>query len=339
MPGEDWRAVLTRPDGSLGFADFAQLVERATLADVPDIALPNAGRPMRWLDLLGWLARDHDCRYRVYNEWREPDADSGTGNLHRDDASFLLRLVMGLVDPHERPLIEAHRNLLVEQEQTKTRIGRLTRFIENTFPLLRTRLGLTEADCGDDQQFVGGLFATRAREKVTTQQRSLRRLSAELKAGSNVDALYQESVKAAQARAVAEKEFERVTGLKDHAATELKQVEQSSLADFYRTFAPTLNCPAQPCPLRPTPSMVCHRAGVPAGAADPPGRSGRAHRAGPPPRKHRHGSEPPRIRGRRVHGRLGFGVGERCVSLRPPPLRHGNFRCVAGDGVRARSYS
>jgi len=65
-------------------------------------------------------------------------------------------------------------------------------------------------------------------------------------------------VKAAQARAVAEQNFERVTGLKDHAATELEQVKQSSLADFYRTFAPTLNCPAQPCPLRPTQTSAEH---------------------------------------------------------------------------------
>jgi hypothetical protein len=256
MAGEDWQAALTRPDGSLAFAEFSQLVERATLAEVPDIALPNAGRPMRWLDLLGWLARDHDCRYRVYNEWREPDADSGTGKLHRDDASFLLRLIMGLVDPNERPLIEAHRTLLADQEQTKTRIGRLNRFIENTFPLLRTRLGLTEEDCGDDQQFVGGLFATRAKEKVTAQQRSLRQLSAEMKTGSNVDALYEDSVKAAQARAIAERDLERVAGLRDHAAIELKQIEQSSLADFYRAFAPTLNCPAQQCPLRPSKASV-----------------------------------------------------------------------------------
>lgn len=254
MPGEDWRVALARPNGSLGFADFAQLVEQATLADVPDIALPNAGRPVRWLDLLGWLARDHDCRYRIYNEWREPDADSGTGKLHRDDASFLLRLVMGLVDPRERPLIESHRNLLAQQEQTKHRIDRLTRFIENTFPLLRTRLDLTEEECGDDQQFVGGMFATRAREKVNAKQRSLRRLSSELKAGSNVDVLYQEAVKAAQGRAVAEQEFERITGLRDHTAMELHQVKESSLADFYLSFTPTLNCPAQPCPLRPTPT-------------------------------------------------------------------------------------
>ena len=105
---EDCLSVAGEVKETPGFAEFVRCVEKTTTGDIPDIPLPNVGRPVRWLDLLGWLARDHECRYRVYNEWREPDAASGTGKLLRDDASFLLRLAMGLVQrrggtAHRRP--------------------------------------------------------------------------------------------------------------------------------------------------------------------------------------------------------------------------------------------
>lgn len=135
-----------------GFAEFVRCVEKATTSSIPDIPLPNAGRPVRWLDLLGWLARDHECRYRVYNEWREPDAGSGTGKLLRDDASFLLRLAMGLVGAEESPLIAAHRKLLADLDEMRKKIERLSRFVDSTFPLLRNRLGLSEAETGDDKK-------------------------------------------------------------------------------------------------------------------------------------------------------------------------------------------
>lgn len=251
VAGDDWRAATSRPKAAIPFTEFVRQVDQASLADVPDIALPNIGRPVRWLDLLGWLARDHECRYRVYNEWREPDAQSGTGKLDRDDATFLMRLLMGLFDAHERPLIEAHRKLLADQESTKTQVGRLSRFIENTFPLLRSRLGLTEEECGQDKQFVGGLFATRASEVVTQKKRSLRQLSAELRTGSRATELYQESIKSAQAFAIAAKELERANGLKAAAEIELQKCEQSSTKEFYARFSPAVNCPAPTCPLRP----------------------------------------------------------------------------------------
>jgi hypothetical protein len=234
-----------------GYREFTRSLERATTASIPEIPLPNAGRAMRWLDLLGWLARDHECRYRVYNEWREPDAASGTGKLVRDEASFLMRLAMGLVSAEESPLLAAHRKLLADLEETRKKIERLSRFIDSTFPLLRNRLGLSEAETGDDQKLVGGIFATRAREVVNEKVQSLRRLSADVRGSSKVSQRYQESLDATSALAVAKADLERTTGLKTTAEAQLSQRESSSVQEYYASFHLRNHCDLKECPFRP----------------------------------------------------------------------------------------
>ena len=248
----DWRASLDRPDGTISFHDFVGAVERATIGGLPDIVFPNVGRAMRWLDLLGWLARDYECHYRIYNEWREPDAESGPRALNRDDSSFLMRLVMGLVNDEERPFIEEHRKLLTTREATKAEIGRLSRDIDATFPVLRDRLGLAEEECAFDQRLVGGIFTTRARQVVTEKIGSLRRLSTELRGSSKNAELYEAAEKAVQAVAVAENDLKRTIALLAESETELQQREQSSAGEYYTRFSPARNCPADNCPLKPT---------------------------------------------------------------------------------------
>ena len=248
---EDCLSVAGEVKETPGFAEFVRCVEKTTTGDIPDIPLPNVGRPVRWLDLLGWLARDHECRYRVYNEWREPDAASGTGKLLRDDASFLLRLAMGLVSAEEAPLIAAHRKLLADLDEARKKIDRLSRFVDSTFPLLRNRLGLSEADTGDDKKLVGGIFATKAKQVVNEKVQSLRRLSADVRGSSKVDQLYKASVSAANALAVVTADLDRTTGLKTQTEALLAQREKSSATEYYASFSPTRHCPLSECPLKP----------------------------------------------------------------------------------------
>src|SRR5262249_28048772 len=95
----DWKVDPKRPAEAISLAEFVIQLDDVIVRPIPDLQLAHANRGVRWIDLLGWIARDHDCRYRVFNEWREPDAESGTAKLHRDDASLLARLTMGLIDP------------------------------------------------------------------------------------------------------------------------------------------------------------------------------------------------------------------------------------------------
>jgi hypothetical protein len=248
---EDCLSLAAGATETPGFAEFVRNVDNRMTSSIPDIPLPNVGRPVRWLDLLGWLARDHECRYRVYNEWREPDAESGTGKLVRDDASFLLRLAMGLVSAEEAPLIAAHRKLLTDLDETRKKAERLSRFVDSTFPLLRNRLGLTEAETAGDKKSVGGLFATRARQVVNEKVQSLRRLSADVRSSSKVGQLYKESVDAASALAVTRVELERIKGLQTATEAQLAQRERSSAAEYHASFSPTRHCTLEACPFRP----------------------------------------------------------------------------------------
>lgn len=248
---EDCMTLANEGKPAPGFAEFMRCADNATTGRVPDIPLPISGRPVRWLDMLGWLARDHECRYRVYNEWREPDAGSGTGKLVRDDASFLLRLVMGLVSAEESPLIAEHRKLLAKLDEIRKQIGQLSQFIDSTFPLLRSRLGLSEDETGDDKKLVGGLFTTKAREVVNAKVQSLRRLSRDVRSSSKVKQLYEGSLSAASALAVLQADLKRTTGLRTQAENQLAQRESSSAAEYYASWHPYRHCPKADCPFKP----------------------------------------------------------------------------------------
>ena len=249
--GGNWNVNSGSPDGAVPFADFVAQLEKSIVGPIPDLRLSHADHEIRWIDLLGWLARDHDCRYRVFNEWREPDADSGTGKLHREDASLLARLTMGLIDPSEQRLIEAHRRLLAETEAERATVNSLKRSIVASFQLLRDQLGLSDEDCTEQERLAGGLFATTAREVVDKKTKSLGRLSAELSSGTRLDQLYDLSIKAASEVAAKEEGLRRIDGLRHEAEMELKQRQTASSEIYHEQFSPARFCPARDCPLKP----------------------------------------------------------------------------------------
>lgn len=101
VQADDWRAALAVDAARVPFTSFLSAVETAVIGPMPDSQLPGEGRHPRWLDVLGWLARDQECRFQHPSEWRAPDARSGTGRLDRTDASQLSSWVMGLLDSAE----------------------------------------------------------------------------------------------------------------------------------------------------------------------------------------------------------------------------------------------
>ena len=130
----------------------------------------------------------------------------------RDDASFLLRLAMGLVMSPRR-----HRSspptgscLPIWTRQGRRSTGCRGSSIR-LFLCFATGSGLSEADTGDDKKLVGGIFATKAKQVVNEKVQSLRRLSADVRGSSKVDQLYKASVSAANALAVVTADLDRTT--------------------------------------------------------------------------------------------------------------------------------
>jgi hypothetical protein len=241
----DWQAGLGDASALQPYSDFLDALTQTAVAGMPDLRLPNANHSARWLDLMAWLARDQECSYQHYNEWRSPDANSGTARLHRDDASLLMRWAMGLLDTREIALVAEHQRLLREQAETQRDVERLTSFMTSTLPALRARLGLADSDLPD------GFFAPRATTIAEQRIESLERLLTDFTDDTQVSRFHDDAVRAAQALAVVTRDLERLRALRDETNSELRQRRESSVEDYYATFDPRRNCPLAECPFRP----------------------------------------------------------------------------------------
>jgi hypothetical protein len=212
VPAEDWQAGLGETNRLRRYSQFLDAVTHATSSRLPELRLPMANHPARWLDVLAWLARDQECGYKHYNEWRDPDANSGTARLPRDDASLLLRWANGLLDTREIDEVARRHRLLRDQVELRDEVERLTHVLEASRPALIARLGLREED------MVGELFARRAREIIDEQVRRLQGLAADLADAPQAAQLHHDAVRAAQALAVAENDLARVRALRQETA-------------------------------------------------------------------------------------------------------------------------
>lgn len=235
--GGDWKAGLGGIQDLGRYNEFLDALTQATVAPLPELRLPGADHPVRWLDLLAWLARDQECSYKHFNEWRDPDANSGTAPLPRDDASLLMRWAMGLLDSQEIEELTRRQELLRQQADGKSLVAQLGHRLCVTQPVLAGRLNLTEED------LEGELFARRAEEVIDEQVQSLQRLLAEFLDDTHGDHGREEAVQAAQAVAVAQDRLTRLLGLRQTTEGELRQCRESSQDDYYARFDPRHICP------------------------------------------------------------------------------------------------
>ncbi len=247
VPADDWHAGLEDQHGAQRYADFADAVTQATFAGLPELRLPAANHLVRWVDLLGWLSRDHECSYRRYYEWRDPDAGSGTARLAYDDACLLMRWGMGLLNTREITERTSRQKLLSDLKTVRQNARNLSHTVHSTGAALARRLGLSEQD------LVGGLLTQRAQETVESQIQSLQRLLTEFTEDITAENLREAVVRAAQAVAVAEDRLERAQALRETTEAELRQRTDSSREDYYATFDPGRTCPLDrtDCALHP----------------------------------------------------------------------------------------
>jgi len=214
------------------FSEFVAAVEAATTTCFEDMKLPNAKRLARWLDLLAWLARDQECRYRHHNEWRDPDSESGTRDLQKEDTDLVVRMVLDLLDREERALKTKHAALLAEKAEIEVKMHGLLSHLEYAERGLRAALGLSE----DIPH--GDFLSQKAQEVAGKKQQDLDRLRQDLAGDPKIGELHQASLNATAALAVAEDGLKRLGAEKEEKSRELEQVQQASDDDFYASLEP-----------------------------------------------------------------------------------------------------
>jgi hypothetical protein len=156
----DWRAILDDQGNYQPYSHFQELLNLKLAKQHSEFPLPNAGKATSWLNVLAWLARDQYCRYRNPLEWRSSQAGSQNSELHAEDAAFVVRMVMNVLDRSERELALTHKLLLKSQEKQQAAVDTIQSAVVRTEQFLRKRLSI------DPHQFKDELFANVAQDEA-----------------------------------------------------------------------------------------------------------------------------------------------------------------------------
>lgn len=226
LQGEDWLSL--HEDGKHAFSDFTDAVTAATTSRLASIQLAR-DRSIEWLDLLGWLTRDQSCRYRHHNEWRDAESESGSPALTRENASFVIRAAMGLLDAEEIEAREHHEQLRADHRRLEREINRLTNYLDVTGQQLTTEL-LLEPDVAD-----GPLFAEQAQAAVDERLDELNGNDDE--PDTTLNDLEETRREADEAVGAARSAVKVIEGILDQARLQLEQAENADADTFAATFA------------------------------------------------------------------------------------------------------
>jgi hypothetical protein len=100
--------------------DFVNAVTKKVVETFAVRTFDDAGqRPIRWLHVLQWLARDQEAHLSGLFKWRDPGSDHDSPELLGNDPQYLARCVLGVTGVEERRQIE-RRNKLGRDKTTET---------------------------------------------------------------------------------------------------------------------------------------------------------------------------------------------------------------------------
>lgn len=239
---EDWRVAFENPTTAMRHSQFMDALYAVTVAGFAETQLPHQGHPIRWLDLLAWLSRDQFCRYRDPLEWRNAATESGTGELHPEDASILIRLVMDLLDDEERTLIQNHKELLAARSTKAAEVKELEQDVSSTRRFLQSRLGLSADLMSDD------LFGQHALAQAKRKRHRLKERIDSLAANSGLIELEQRVTTTRDAVTRLQSGIDFRIADRQTLEAEIEQHRTASDEEFEASFAQLLR---DPCPLPP----------------------------------------------------------------------------------------
>jgi hypothetical protein len=231
LEGDDFDRLLAGPDGAIKFPDFVSVLEQATASPFGGVVLPHADRQAGWLDLVAWLSRDQECRFRHQSEWRDPDSESRTAQLQIEDASLVMRMAMDLLGDEEKKLQVEHRKLLADKKTLATEIARLELLLDAEEENLRRILQIN----GDIR--AGELFGSTAGDAARAKQNQLQRLLEEREADKTVEQADGDRLELVQTVARLQQQKAATEGKRDAEQTMLEQLEQADTDSYYASFA------------------------------------------------------------------------------------------------------
>lgn len=111
--------LFANDDGRQSFETFRQELTRLLAEPLPVATFATAPTAIEWPHLIQWLTRDQECRFAGLGELRHTSSDSQSPNLMIEDAHFLFRAVLGLIDTTEQSELETNRTLLKKKQDAE----------------------------------------------------------------------------------------------------------------------------------------------------------------------------------------------------------------------------
>lgn len=244
---DDWRAAVGNEAHQLPFGEFLEAIIQATLSGLQEFTLPRARRPPKWLDVLGWLARDFECGYRNPNEWRHEAAESGP-RLDRVDNSVILQWIADLMGTEEIALKHRHQKLLDERQNAKLERDTAQKTVDVTGPTLAEKLkgGGTKEPAAE----LDGLFAAQIVKTAKEKIAALGRLKAERIAESSIGELEAAAETARDKLTNAEVAIRALDLEIKFFEKRLETLNKSASESVYSVRSPFEDCEYDACPLR-----------------------------------------------------------------------------------------
>lgn len=122
VEGERIQRAFTADVAWARFVDYLKAVDRAAIRNCDVQSFPDSDRSMAWELVLAWLSRDQDCRMGHLTEWRSRTSESGTPEMSRTEAYWLMKTILGLVSKEDLDAASEQERLRKKQAKLKNDI-------------------------------------------------------------------------------------------------------------------------------------------------------------------------------------------------------------------------
>jgi hypothetical protein len=93
------------------YREFLAQLKSSTISRGPADHTPDGKVILSWNNLLAWLTRDQEARFQSLYDWRSTRSESGTPKINKDQALYLMRMVLGVVHEKEVTVSDEIANL------------------------------------------------------------------------------------------------------------------------------------------------------------------------------------------------------------------------------------
>jgi hypothetical protein len=123
----------------VGYKEYCAAIDEAVFGQMKVRVLPGSQQKLDWPQLVQWLSRDQEAHFRGLLEWRDTGSDSESNTISADDRASLVRLVLGLIQQKEEPLLKEHAEKVAAHE------SKVRERVKLEFAIERDRVALAQA--------------------------------------------------------------------------------------------------------------------------------------------------------------------------------------------------